>query len=75
MFSFQIRHSRKTLTVITLFIAIALGMISGAASLYTLGMHSVNLTNPTDFIVSEEIYKEAQLEIEKEPKTVIEKPV
>ncbi|MBP2099979.1 ABC transporter permease [Enterococcus rivorum] len=73
--SFQIRHSRKTLTVITLFIAIALGMISGAASLYTLGMHSVNLTNPTDFIVSEEIYKQAQLEIEKEPETVIEKTI
>lgn len=72
---FQIKHSRKTLTTITIIIAIALGMISGATSLYTLGMDSVNLTNPTDFIVAEEVYDQAKNQIEKESDTLIREPV
>lgn len=71
----QIGHSRKTLTAITIFIAIALGAISGMASLYTLQMYSVNLTNPTDFIVADELYENARLKIQNEPDTTTGTPV
>jgi len=49
----HILNNRNTLANVTLLIATALSMIGLAASLYTIGIHTVNITDPTDFIVSE----------------------
>ncbi|MBO0440495.1 ABC transporter permease [Candidatus Enterococcus ikei] len=68
----HIKRGGNTLSAVTIFIAIALGMIGGAASFYTIGMNSVNITAPTDFIVAEENFKEIAQVIEKEPDTKID---
>ncbi|MGX7151255.1 ABC transporter permease [Enterococcus ureasiticus] len=68
----HIKRSGHTLFTVTIFIAIALGMIGGAASIYTLGMNSVNSTAPTDFIVAEDTFKEIDQIIEKETDTTID---
>ncbi|MTD41400.1 FtsX-like permease family protein [Erwinia sp. CPCC 100877] len=72
---FHIKKSGRTLSTITIFIAVALGMIGGSASLYTLGMNSVKVTAPTDFIVSEESANLLREKIEAEPNTVIDSSV
>ncbi|OJG73951.1 hypothetical protein RV12_GL000532 [Enterococcus quebecensis] len=71
----HIKRGGNTLSFVTIFIAIALGMIGGAASFYTIGMNSVNATAPTDFIVSEENFKKFTQIIEKEPDTKIDSVV
>lgn len=68
----HIKRSGNTLSTVTIFIAIALGMIGGAASIYTIGMNSVNITAPTDFIVAEDTFKKIEQIIEKEPDTTID---
>lgn len=68
----HIKRSGDTLSAVTIFIAIALGMIGGAASIYTVGMNSVNITAPTDFIVAEDDFKKIEGIIEKEPDTKID---
>ncbi|MCB5952242.1 FtsX-like permease family protein [Enterococcus sp. BWT-B8] len=50
----------NTLTAVSIFIACALGIIGGAASFYTLGMESVNSSDPVDFIVSSELFQAAE---------------
>jgi putative ABC transport system permease protein len=72
---FHIKKSGRTLSTITIFIAVALGMIGGSASLYTLGMNSVKVTAPTDFIVSEDTVNKLKKKIEAEPNTVIDSSV
>ncbi|MHC5215577.1 ABC transporter permease [Enterococcus sp. LJL128] len=54
----------NTLTTITIFIACSLGIIGGSASFYTLGIEGVTRTNPTDFLVSSELYGTIQKNIE-----------
>ena len=49
----HIQRGRKRLYAITIFVATALTMIGGATSFYTINMRSVNVTDPVDFIVSE----------------------
>ncbi|MBM7688467.1 hypothetical protein BCR24_06745 [Enterococcus ureilyticus] len=71
----HIKRVGTTLSFVTIFIAIALGMIGGAASLYTIGMNSVNITAPTDFIVAEMDFKKVTQVIEKEPDTSINSSV
>ncbi|OJG66704.1 hypothetical protein RV09_GL000851 [Enterococcus moraviensis] len=71
----HIKRGGNTLSAVTIFIAIALGMIGGAASIYTIGMNSVNVTTPTDFIVVEDNFKEIEKIIKKEPDTKIERLV
>ncbi|WP_239644695.1 ABC transporter permease [Enterococcus crotali] len=71
----HIKRSSTTLSSVTIFIAIALGMIGGAASFYTIGMNSVNITTPTDFIVAEDDYEKLTQRIEQEPDTKIDSPV
>lgn len=68
----HIKRSGNMLSAVTIFIAIALGMIGGSASMYTLGMNSVNTTAPTDFIVAEDNFKAIEQIIEKEPDTKID---
>lgn len=63
----HLKRSGNTLFAITIFIAISLGMIGGAASFYTLGMNSVNVEAPTDFIVAEPSFQEVSQKIEDEP--------
>ncbi|MEI5993221.1 ABC transporter permease [Candidatus Enterococcus mansonii] len=71
----HIRRGSNTLSSVTVFIAIALGMIGGAASAYTIGMNSVNVTAPTDFIVAEDSFKKVEQIIKKEPDTTIDSVV
>ncbi|EOI00006.1 hypothetical protein UAW_00322 [Enterococcus haemoperoxidus ATCC BAA-382] len=68
----HIKRGGNTLSAVTVFIAIALGMIGGAASIYTIGMNSVNTTAPTDFIVAENDFEKIAQIIEKEPDTKID---
>ncbi|WP_086312045.1 hypothetical protein A5821_003301 [Enterococcus sp. 7F3_DIV0205] len=68
----HIKRGGNTLSAVTVFIAIALGMIGGAASVYTIGMNSVNVTTPTDFMVAENDFKKVTQIIEKEPDTTID---
>jgi putative ABC transport system permease protein len=72
---FHIKKSGRTLSTITIFIAVALGMIGASASFYTLGMNSVKITAPTDFIVSEDSKQLLKDKIEAEPKTSIDSSV
>lgn len=71
----HLKKAGTTLSFVTIFIAIALGMIGGAASLYTIGMNSVNISAPTDFIVAETDFKKVIQVIEKEPDTSIDSSV
>lgn len=68
----HIFKSNNTLSSVTLLIAIALGMIGLAAFIYTLGVHSVDVTDPTDFIASEQTYQKLSGKIEEYPQTSIE---
>lgn len=68
----HIKRGGTTLSFVTIFIAIALGMIGGAASLYTMGMNSVNFTAPTDFIVAQDDFEKVAQVIESEPDTKID---
>lgn len=71
----HLKRSGNTLFAITIFIAISLGMIGGAASFYTLGMNSVNVESPTDFIVAESSFQEISQKIENEPGAAIDSSV
>lgn len=71
----HLKRSGNTLFAITIFIAISLGMIGGAASFYTLGMNSVNVEAPTDFIVAESNFQEISQKIEDEPGAAIDSVV
>ncbi|MGX7352350.1 FtsX-like permease family protein [Enterococcus canis] len=64
-------RNRSTLTFVTIFIGVALAMIGGTASLYTLGIKAVGEANPTDYLVGKEAYPElkAVLEEQKIPVT------
>ncbi|MFD2308492.1 ABC transporter permease [Enterococcus termitis] len=61
----------STLFAVTIFIAIALGMIGGAASFYTIGMNSVNIIAPNDYIVAEEDFGKLMATIKAEPDTSV----
>lgn len=65
----------STLFAVTIFIAIALGMIGGAASVYTIGMNSVNIVAPNDYIVAEDDLDKIVGAIENEPDTSIKSQV
>lgn len=56
----------NTLTTITVFIACALGVIGGSASLHTLGLDNVNATDPTDFLVNSALYEPIKNSIEQQ---------
>ncbi|EOL42810.1 ABC transporter permease [Enterococcus caccae] len=64
-----VKRSGNILSFVTIFIAVALGMIGGAASFYTIGMNSVNITAPTDFIVAEDDYEKLTQVIENKTDT------
>ncbi|WP_348922188.1 ABC transporter permease [Enterococcus rotai] len=68
----HVRRSGNTLSFVTIFIAIALGMIGGAASFYTIGMNSVNITAPTDFIVAQDDFEKVAQVIENKTDTKID---
>lgn len=71
----HIRKNGKTLFSITIFIAVALSMIGGATSFYTLGMNSVNTISPTDFIVADNQFAEMETIIANESDTAIDQVV
>lgn len=68
----HIKRGGNTLSSVTIFIAVALGMIGGAASVYTIGMNSVNVSAPTDFIVSDNYFEKISQIIENKPDTKID---
>ena len=71
----HIRKYGKTLFSITIFIAIALSLIGGATSFYTLGMNSVNTISPTDFIVTDNQLTKIETILSSESNTTIDQVV
>jgi putative ABC transport system permease protein len=71
----HISSNRNILASVTLLIAGALGMIGLAAFIYTLGIHSVDITDPTDFLVSEVSDRQLRQDITNYPDATIKKAV
>ncbi|MHC5226962.1 ABC transporter permease [Enterococcus sp. LJL99] len=71
----HIQRGRKRLYAITIFLATALSMIGGATSFYTIGMRSVNVTDPVDFLVSENHFEQMNQIIQSEKQAKIETKV
>lgn len=71
----HIQRGRKQVYSITIFVAIALSMIGGATSFYTIGIRSINVTDPVDFLVTENYFEQMNQIIQAEEQAKIETKV